>query len=356
MQVLSPTGFFKPDKKKKLTAIGLNIYGGGFTVGALRNFNVLGQWEEINLARKTFDLNFANIPRPLKFNEWPVDEFKGVNLVYGNPPCAPWSNASNVKGRNMDHRFGDPRLELTEHTMRTALKLKPEVFVLESVENAYNYGKSFYTQYVNAWLEAGYAVTYFLTDAVLHGAPCRRRRFHFFAHRVAIDFGPEPVDINPVTVRDCIGDLKKKKLGSDLMHYEISRGRWNEAKYRPILKTVPVKGKLINYLPDDFDGVRPSMMCQRLGWDSIAPTVVGFNYLIHPDGNRWITFREGMRLMTYPDQFIARVDVPDATDTVLPLMGEVLTGLAKRAIENKKRVKPVHTIIDWRHHGKKFWR
>lgn len=36
-------------RKRRYKAIGINIYGGGFTLGALNHFEVLGQWEEFKL-------------------------------------------------------------------------------------------------------------------------------------------------------------------------------------------------------------------------------------------------------------------------------------------------------------------
>jgi site-specific DNA-cytosine methylase len=36
-------------------------------------------------------------------------------------------------------------------------------------------------------------------------------------------------------------------------------------------------------------------------WDAPAFTMVGLSKLIHPDGERLLTWREGMRLMSFPD-------------------------------------------------------
>lgn len=352
---------FSPTKKK-LKAVGINIYGGGFTLGVLKYFEVVGQWEEIRLGARTFDLNFAGIPRPLSQSEWPVKEFTGkVDLVYANPPCVPWSDASSYStrtnpgqigrsGKTTADRFNDPLLMLTDSTMRTALRLRPRVFISESVENAYNVGVSHYEPYKQAWRKAGYAVTYFLTDALLHGAPCRRRRFHFIAHDCRLLLGAAPNIGRATTVRDAIGDLVKVKFNKDFQHVEVPVGNWNKTdEYRHILKLVPPFGRLaatVNQL-ESFCGPRPSTFVQRLRWDTVSGTVLRFGHKIHPDGNRWITFREGLRLLTYPDDFYAHNEI-DAADSVLPAVSTFLAGVARRSIQYNEGVKPEFNVVDWR--------
>lgn len=79
---LPPAELARRAKAKKLKALGINIYGGGFTLGVLHHFDVIGQWEEINLGRRTFDLNFGGrIPRPLKREEWQPHDLTGKDLV-----------------------------------------------------------------------------------------------------------------------------------------------------------------------------------------------------------------------------------------------------------------------------------
>jgi hypothetical protein len=49
-------------------------------------------------------------------------------------------SANTRAGFTKDKRFLDKRLTLTDHTMHTAVKLQPKVFISESVENAWNIG------------------------------------------------------------------------------------------------------------------------------------------------------------------------------------------------------------------------
>ena len=344
---------FTSSNRRPYKAVGINIYGGGFTVGVLRHFNVVGQWEEINLGKRTFDMNFSGIPRPLRLEDWPVAEWKDkVDFVYANPPCAPWSPANNHAGKTKDSRFYDKRLSLTEHTYKAAIELNPKVFVSESVEAAYDVGSPYYQNFARLWTDAGYHVTWFLTDALLHGAPCRRRRFHFFASRYRLRLGKPPSPTNVATVRQAIWDLASPKTFGTLARHEFSQT--GPASLDHLLPRVPPGGKLqelINRIPG-YQGVRVGFLIRRLCWDTVAPTIVGFSF-IHPDGERWITFREALRLRTYPDTFNAATAV-EAVDAVLPTVAEFLAVVAKNTIKAAEPASPGFSLVDWRPLGRKF--
>lgn len=338
------------------TAIGMNIYGGGFTIGASRVFKVLGQWEEIDLGAKTFDHNFKNIPHPLELNDWPVCDFTGVPYVYANPPCAPWSSANTRAGHTKDKRFEDPRLELTRHTMETGMKLRPEVFISESVENAYNFGQEYYKQYVKKWMKLGYSVTWFLTDAILHGLPSMRRRFHFIAHKKALQLkAPVISSFKPVTVRDSIFEINNQ-FDEAWLHMPLGEhGRKragavteNSLAVR-MMKATPFGGKLreTERTWKNYHGPYSSFLVKRLMWDSTAFTMVGLSKLIHPEGHRLLTWREGLRLMSFPDDFYPLKEV-DAADSVTPLMGEYLSRIAAATIKRGEQQQPAFNVVDWR--------
>src|SRR5437660_3050623 len=99
-----------------MRALGINIYGGGFTLGVKNaGFKILAQWEECDAGSKTFDLNrryFSGIPRPLRYADWPLADTGKVHLIYANPPCAPWSSANTRSGMTASVRRADPRLAM----------------------------------------------------------------------------------------------------------------------------------------------------------------------------------------------------------------------------------------------------
>ena len=367
---------FKPNQRFKLKALGINIYGGGQTLGMLKHFAVVEQWEEIALGRRTFDLNFQGIARPIcRPSEWPISKYAGkVLLVYANPPCVPFSDASSYsrrtnpdqvgrRGKTVADRLKDPLLELTESTHQAALALRPQIFICESVQNAYTYGRARYEMYRDRWLKAGYSVTWLLTDALLHGAPCRRQRFHFLAHKVQLALPQAPAPTRVSTVRDAIGDLVDRPLqdrlvGGPFQHWEIPTGAWNrDDRWRYLLKRVPPFGPLAAAEPPGgwpAGCPRPSTFVQRLRWDGPSGTVLRGGHKLHPGGERWVTMRELMRLTTYPDEFRAASEI-DICDSVLPCVAEFLAGVAKESIRHGDAVRsPTFSIVDWRDIAKPF--
>lgn len=357
--------------KTKLPALGINIYGGGFTLGALQHFDVRGQWEEDPLGRDTFDLNFGHtdIYRPLQREEWPVEANRGAfPFIYANPPCAPWSSANTRAGYTKDKRFLDKRLALTAHTVEAAQAMLPEVFISESVENAWNIGASHYDQYIDSWINLGYHVTILLTDAILHGLPSMRRRFHFIAHRYALQLRtPDLQNFKPTTVRDAIWDIKDQVGHPDLLQHDAptpqrSRGAGFVGPTE-ILAMTPYGGRAREverelHEAGRYDGPYSSFLVKRVMWDAPAFTMVGLSKLIHPDGERLLTWREGMRLMSFPDWFLAKREI-EAADSVTPLMGEYLSKIAFDCIKTKeKNWEDPETgyfhLIDWRPMGRPF--
>lgn len=335
----------------RLNALGINIYGGGFTMGVSDHFNVIGQWEEITLGRDTFTMNFPHIFRPLKREDWPVEDHIGqVPFIYANPPCVAWSAASTTKKIKHHQRQGDLRLKLTHSTMTTALRINPQIFISESVENAYNIGKEHYHYYRDLFIEDGYHVTYFLTDAIIHGAACKRRRFHFIAHRYRLPFVvPNMEGFKPTTVRDVIGDLEHTVGQNGDRHHQEADTRWKHKPYFP--EVLP--GKPLCFHPIcQTPGYRSTFLIKRFLWDAPSHTLVGLEY-IHLNGTRLITHREGLRLLSFPDTyFFARVI--DAVDTVIPLIGRYLGAIAEEALEERDPIAPGFTVVDWRPLGKPY--
>lgn len=347
----------KPKSKKKYNALGINVYGGGFTLGMMNHFNIHGQWEEISLGATTFEKNFAWLDHPMKHKDWPVDKFKGkLDVVYGNPPCAPWSNAGNFLGRTKASRFEDPRLMLTEHTMQAALALEPTIFVLESVENAYNYGVRHYDQYVDAWLKKGYAVTFFLTNAVLHGLPSWRRRFHFIAHKVDLKWPttPNPDTVVIKSVRDVIGDLEHKPFSG--LHMPIPGCKELQPYYKHIKQGQHIMQVMRKKFPE-YKGAKMLESAKRFHYDTAASTLVGFAY-VHPTQHRLLTFLEGQRLLGFPDEFQGVFNnVIGVCDTVTPTIANFFGELFKKSLTANKNARAEHTTIDWRPLADKFqWR
>lgn len=344
------------------TALGINIFGGGFTLGVLWSdrFKIDGQWEECDAGKRTFDLNvkyFGGIHRPLRFEDW--DPFASPDFIYANPPCAPWSAANTRTGMTREIRRLDPRLAMTRRSIETALALKPGVFALETVARGYSMGRAYYDEWAEQWIKMGYGVTYYLTDALLLGVPSTRQRFHFLAHRndLALDDAVDTRDFMPRTTAMAIGDLQDRF--GHLPHHMPRRMSTNAHELCRIVK----EGRLLTGTddPDNADMQwavtacewKPSFLNRKLVWDAPGFTVVNLEQHVHPRRPRFLTLREGLRLTGYPDDFLV-AQSQGATQAVLPTMGKHVAELAADSLDCGRKAQAELRLIDHREFAKPY--
>lgn len=359
-------------------ACGCHIYSGGFTTGLMQaGLDVVGQWEEFGdtFGAKTFELNFPQIEHPTQFEDWNPDKVKGIELFYANPPCAVWSAAGSLLGLN------DPRLQYTANSMKTGLAVQPEFFILESVPRAWsvnNGARAYYTEWAKEWQKAGYAVTIVLTNALLHGAPQSRERFHFIAHKMKLGL-QEPV-VYPTdipTVKDIIGDLEHTagniedlKAGTytgDPNHVAVGM---NEGTLNVIKELQQGEGWDAAYNRLAAKGVTPiakgRFIAHRLIWDAPCATILDIHSMVHPTQDRFLTIREGARLCGYPDWFkfypqkgSLTGNASEVTQAVIPYVGNFWGKVFNRALDRAEALDDVDreaiTVIDWRPLGKPFF-
>lgn len=321
---------------------------------ARAGFDVVAQWEECDAGKKTFDRNvkyFGKIDRPIGHGNWNMLDVPHVHLLYANPPCAVWSSANVSAGPNAD-RLADPRLKMTGRTMETALALGPDVLVLESVVGAFKKGGAYYSDWAERFIAAGYGVTFLLTDAILHGLASERQRFHFIAHKCALPLRePDMRRFMPRTVRMAIGDISDK-FDAAWQHepHGINAGLVE------IISKTPPGGKLrdtaLAMMAEGWPRPQsvPSFLERRLYWDSPSLVVMGMEMKAHPERNRYVTVREGLRLMSYPDDFYAGED--KTTDdgpvqAVMPLMGEWLARAAADSVKCGQPARRDLEVVDW---------
>jgi site-specific DNA-cytosine methylase len=347
----------------KYDALGINIFGGGFTLGVLqsKHFNVIGQWEQCDAGAKTFDMNpqyFKGIWRPLLSSQW--DPFMSPHFIYANPPCAPWSGANTRKGMTVDVRRKDPRLAMTSLTMETAMALRPRAFALETVARGYSMGREYYDSYAEQWIKLGYGVTYYLTDALLLGVPSTRSRFHFLAHKDELELTDTPntvANFVPRTVSMAVGDLETH-FGHLPHHFPKKMSR-NAHELCRLTK----QGRLLNGTDDEENEElqwaviacewKPSFLNRRLVWDAPGFTLVNLEQHVHPRRPRFLTWREGLRLAGYPDDFMV-AQPQGATQAVLPPIGKHIAEIVYNGLESGKKAQRDLNLIDHRDYAKPY--
>jgi DNA (cytosine-5)-methyltransferase 1 len=177
--------------RSMVRAVSLFSGAGGFCEGArLAGWEVLCSVEDDDDACRTYAANFPEVPlfkgdigRFLIAKQSGVPDAeelrgKGVDVVYGGPPC---QGFSQIGPRDLD----DPRNALYKQFVRIVRRLQPKLFVMENVPNMITMkGGHFKNEVLKAFRSAGYArATIQAVMASDFGVPQHRRRIFWFGVR-----------------------------------------------------------------------------------------------------------------------------------------------------------------------------
>lgn len=349
-------------------AVGIHVYSGAFSLGMSRHYTLAGQLEEGEWGAETFELNFPDVYHPLDRNEWDLDRFRSqVEVVFANPPCAPWSVIGSREGKN------DPRFEYTVNSVEAGIIMEPDFFVLESVCRAWTSGQKYYLDLSERFRRLGYQTTFLLTNALLHGGCQWRERFHFIAHRWRLDLSEiERLEEPPLTVGEVIDDLAETAtwyedgvdpiFDCDPPNHCVRRPKPHElAVFERVTARDDYNQVVEELIAEGVEAKKGRLLMGRLHGACATRTIVDINCVVHHSQDRLITAREGLRLCGYPDTFtLARepanreygITPTDITQVVIPTMGDFLGGLCKRSRERGELIGPQargdYELIDWR--------
>ena len=288
-----------------LTAMGIDIFAGGYTVGVRQHFDVLAHLEENTYGVKSTKLNFPHMPVYVGQSRWnsAVDWIKRnyghVNFVYANPPCAVWSVAGSCMRGGRDAWKSDPRLSCWRACFGAFRYTQPDAYACESVTRAFTAGREFMDELAAAAVELGYSVTHLLIDAQYLGVPQRRKRYFFVAHKYEINW-VNPNWAPPMTVWEALADVdhpgevleikneSQRNLIPLLKPGEALRPLWEQHNPEETWERTSfgVKG-------------RPRMFVHRVEGDKPMGTITG-DYFIHPTEHRFMGGRELRRLNGFP--------------------------------------------------------
>jgi DNA (cytosine-5)-methyltransferase 1 len=385
-----------------LKAVSLFSGAGGFCAGVkLAGFKVICAVESDGAACRTHGANFrdvalfdSDISRFLRDEKSGVpgrEELtrRGIDLVYGGPPC---QGFSQIGPRKLD----DPRNRLYKEFVRVVRELQPSMFIMENVpnmfamENGHFRGKIF-----NSFRRAGYArmaaVPLIASD---FGVPQHRRRVFIFgikdglglesdlASTVEALIGKQKTE-HPVSVREAISDLPKRvseddgplsypsrrkrkysafqqlmRLDCDTALLPAARKRGPnkvddlhnhhtkgiEARRKKIIQQI-APGGTGELLPRTlWKGIR-SHKWRRLDPDKPSYTILAqmhrdLSEWIHPVHDRWITVREAARLQSFHDGFIfhgsERQQLKQVGNAVPPILAHAVARAAKQLLAEAK--------------------
>jgi DNA (cytosine-5)-methyltransferase 1 len=328
---------------KKLKALGIYIFQGGFTLGVRKHFEVVAHLEDGYFGVATVEKNLPNVDVFAVPDEWPVSSLRGVDFVYGNPPCAPWSNAGSRIGR--PSWKDDPNTECWRHAARTAFKLNPSVIAIESVRPIYKLGREMLSDIAKEGRKHGYQTTVILENALDCNLPQKRPRFVLVLSKYQYMATPTyGKDVTPGEVLKAYAKEKKPEMNKRRAAAESLNARGSiENK---VLKITPPGGRLSKHFAIRFPDApvvngrmigRPSMLKFRIHPDKPSPTQPGGAVLFHHKEDRFLTIGEAAALCGYPAdyEFVGSISncYAQMGKAVLPNVGAHLAKDAARTIK-----------------------
>lgn len=293
-----------------MTVVSLFSGAGGLDLGFQRSgFDTIWANEFDSKIWATYEHNFPDVELDKRsitdINEKEIPPSDGI---IGGPPCQSWSEAG--AGRGID----DVRGKLFYDYIRILKAKKPKFFLLENVSGIISSRHvTSFEGFLNAFIEAGYNVSWRLLNANDYNVPEDRERVIVVGYRNDLGMRfvfPEKVEYKPV-LRDAIGDLGEalpardgnKTNGENVNNHEyfigsyspifMSRNRvrsWNEPSF-----TIQASGRQAPLHPR-----APKMI--KIGKDSeiFAPG--------HEGEYRRLSIRECSRIQTFPDDFLFRYE------------------------------------------------
>lgn len=334
----------KVEEEKSLTAVGVHVYAGGFTLGVMRHFDVDHHLEDGDFAADTIENNLPAIMVHQSPEEWPVDRLKGVNFVYANPPCAPWSPARRGEGEEIAHDWrDDERLACVAQVVDLLPKLLPDALCFESVRGVYTKGRELIDRITKDAAALGYRATYVLCDALEHGVPQSRPRVFVLLSRWEVPW--EATGEPRRVVRDVLTDETSGGPVANWLegyfHYydevrpgESMRDGWERLNSRKKRSHEAAKkrGEDVGKLKG-----RPSFLFRKLDLDKPCPTLTGNPTKIHPEERRWMTLREYAAMSGFPPDFEfmskgVTAKYAQVAKGVMPPVAEYLARMVAKAI------------------------
>jgi DNA (cytosine-5)-methyltransferase 1 len=367
--------------RMKFTALGGFIFAGGFSLGVeAAGFHVAGHLEssEIPLGVVPSRQRWPVVALPFESDEgnsW-MSFAKSLTVkpdfVYANAPCVAYAGTGKREGSS------DPRMCYTRQaTYGLAFELQPTVWAWELVPGVFDHERG--------WLEAmalrakrlGYQCTAFLTSSALHGGYQDRRRFHFVASRVRLDFegtlDAEPMERRGVkTLGQALELVSEVRLGSQLFNdANLYRGAFSTiVPFCPPgshLRDVPNEVMRLEYRPrgSQWTGSGlPGFAHTRGRMDRPSPNVLGGHTIFHPTEDRYLTPRECATVMGFPLDYRFSEGTKAYAEVGKGLCthnAEFLARVVMNGLQTGKSTSPVQQpdgswlqVIDWRNRAPKL--
>lgn len=223
---------FDTDGRYSLRAVDVHGFAGGFTLGVVQaGWELAAKCETI--AMKGFGVPQCEANRRLLGDKWEAqvanpEDWQPVQaeMVFSNPPCSGFSILTKNQFRGEDAKVNQCMYD----AVRYAAKMKPEIYIMESVRAAFKQGISMMRK-IRVELEAltglKYLMYHVIQDNYSLGGASKRPRYFLVLSRVP--FGVDVPELTRLPVLgDAIGDLQKQPLSWSTNDYVAPPTWWSE--------------------------------------------------------------------------------------------------------------------------------
>lgn len=347
---------------KELTAISLFTGAGGMDTGfAKAGFKILWANDFDPVACKSYAQNHSS---PIVCGDInalipELGKYKGVDLVFGGPPCQGFSVAGKMDP-------SDPRSSLIWSFLEAVEKTKPRAFVCENVKalGVLEKWSSVRQEFMRRAEKLGYGCTYAVLNASDYGAPQSRERVFFIGLR-----GKAGIDAKQFlnayrrkgsTVVDAIRGLGRAGSETNL---RVCNAKITLAE-NPVLRKSPYAGMLFNGLgrPLRINGVSATLPASMGGnktpiidegqlFDGLPSWIEEYHgnlmkggkasYGLAPSRLRRMTVDEAIRIQTFPKDY-KFVGGPSAIfrqigNSVPPVLAECVAEAVRDLLQKKAK-------------------
>ena len=328
-------------KQEKFTVISTFAGGGGSSTGyKLAGGKVLLVNEFVEAARQTYSDNYSDtqiLPQDIKsltgFDFLDAADIipTELDILDGSPPCSAFSiSGKRDKGWDQEKVYSDGKKvenieDLFLEYVRIAKEIQPKIIVAENVKGiTAGEAKKKLNEFINAFQNIGYDVTYKVMNAAHYGVPQARERTMFVCVRedvceaVGLNFMtlnnvfPEE-NKEMVTLRHALEGIENDKEEEQMLLDYVQGGfqkKWIELlEFDPPKHLKPSDERFIDINPKRsmFNMIRP---CQDLPCPTLTQrgqqTVV--SVVFHTMKNRKFTVPELKRIMSLPEDFVMKSD------------------------------------------------
>ena len=324
-------------KQEKFTVISTFAGGGGSSTGyKLAGGKVLLVNEFVEAARQTYSDNYSDtqiLPQDIKsltgFDFLDAADIipTELDILDGSPPCSAFSiSGKRDKGWDQEKVYSDGKKvenieDLFLEYVRIAKEIQPKIIVAENVKGiTAGEAKKKLNEFINAFQNIGYDVTYKVMNAAHYGVPQARERTMFVCVREDVceafmtlnNVFPEE-NKEMVTLRHALEGIENDKEEEQMLLDYVQGGfqkKWIELlEFDPPKHLKPSDERFIDINPKRsmFNMIRP---CQDLPCPTLTQrgqqTVV--SGVFHPMKNRKFTVPELKRIMSLPEDFVMKSD------------------------------------------------